>query len=322
MEVPVFKSRQIAVETFLEQIDQIRKVGELQSAGVEVRFLGTFQERPYLFDKLLGMLQVFADGVLAVERKGGHFDIEERVINLDSVLLEEQLRHLLETGMHGLEFLVRNLVDVLEDFVGELRLYGLDFRHLVEQFRELCAAWLKGVVHHVVVSDELCTCLVQYLLQRVAFGALERAERRFPCGLEIQFRDGPAANDANFLLLLDQVRNDVYGELCLVRTGERLYGVSGRLVIERVYGCLVRLRIGRIGEVMVRRVIDMVVSRFFKERRLRQESVVADGSVKECVVCDFCGCPAFVRQVLFEEQLVGVVERDAAAVARELPVSL
>ena len=222
--------------------------------------------------------------------------------------------------MHGLEFLIRNLVYVLENFTREFRLYLLDFRHLVKQVRELSTARLERVVHHVVVSDEICTCLVENLLECLAFGALERAERRFPCGLEIQFRNSPAAYDANFLLLLDQICDDVYGEFCFIRTGERLYGVSCCLVIERVYSSLVRLRIGCIREVMVRRVIDMVVSRFFKERRLRQESVVADGGVEKRIVRDFCGGPAFVGQVLFEEQLVGAVERDATTVTRELPI--
>ena len=77
------------------------------------------------------MLQVFADGVLAVERECGHFDVVERVVNFDSVLFEEQLRHLLETGMHGLVFRIRNLVDVLENFARKLCLYRFDFRNFV-----------------------------------------------------------------------------------------------------------------------------------------------------------------------------------------------
>ena len=122
--------------------------------------------------------------------------------------------------------------------------------------------------------------------------------------------------------MLDQVCNDVYGELWFVRTGERLYGVGGRLLVEGVYGRLVRLRIGCIREVVVRRIKDMVVSRFFKKRRLWQESIVSDGGVEKCVVRDFGGCPAFVGQVPFEEQLVGAVEHDAATIAREFPISL
>ena len=143
---------------------------------------------------------------------------------------------------------------------------------------------------------------------------------RFPCVFEVVFGDGTTAYDADFFLLFDEVCNDIDGGFEFFAPGERLYGICRNVCIKSVDNGLVRLRVGRVREVMICRRKNVVVGEFFEKGWLGQEPVIANRCNEKIVVCGLGGCPAFTCQLFLEADSVCAVKGDTIAVTGKLPI--
>ena len=177
------------------------------------------------------------------------------------------------------------------------------------------------MVDGVVVFLEFRAHLADVLFQGASVGLRETAERGFPGFLEGAAGNGATVNHENLLSLGDGIGHDVRGDLHLVGAGERLYGISFRLVVQGVDNDLVGMRIRSVKEMVIRGREYLVKILFLEKGFLRLEAVFAEKG-GECRI----GVDRLVLESLghslLEKQLVRVEETETETVARESPVAV
>ena len=234
-------------------------------------------------------------------------------------MLEIERDKLFERIEGGLVLVVSEVCDTLEKRFGELGLGWRIVAEFLEDFRKAPAVGVNLVVDDAVVERKVVACLAEPAHDRFAFRAVERAEHGEYRVLEVLHRDCPAGNDERALVLADGFGNDVRGDAYLGCAGQGLDCIRGGLLVESVNRDLGRMRVGRVQEVMVGRVVYLVEVGLLEDGFLELETFVAQESLNESGIVGLLLVET-AFQTLLEQQAVRVEEGKADAVARELPL--